>query len=209
MGMNPARLRETFAERSGERRTTASEEHGRDHEVQPVEAAGGEEVGHRDPTTFDEDLAHAPLAKGAEDVGRVEASVPQGQLDVVVAAGPGTQAPGGGPVLEHPEMLGGTALRIQDDANGVLPLAVTDRQLGVVVEQGLHPHHDGVDQGPQPMGVYEILVSADPLGLAGVHGHTPVQALGEMGDDQRLHLLDQRCVDLEQGFVVVTRLFCS
>ena len=107
---------------------------------------------------------------------------------------------GAAAVLEEPIVGAEPALAVDDDTQRMRPGTPAHRELRVVMADGAGADENGISQRAHAMGVSEIRLAGNPARGASHRGDAPVEALAEMGDDDRPagRQLDERQVELDQ-----------
>ncbi len=161
--------------------------------MQQIEAAGGEEARDRDPAALDEQPPHAARAQRFEHGAWMQRTVRVGQAHDLGLGQPlailtigATQHEGGRwDLAEHPMARLQPAVGVEHHAQRAGPRYQPHGELRVVVGHGAGSHEHRIAQRPQPMHVDEVGLAGDAIRMAGLGGDPAVQALAEMGHDQK------------------------
>ena len=170
-----------------------AEDDRRHHDVQPVEAAGGEETRHGVGAAFDQDAAQAALGERRQDRGRRDLAVGLRQgddLDVGrqrrAGAGRGHDQAADAVRGEQPGAGRQPAARVDDHPRRLRAGHPADRELRVVGERRADPDHHRIDQRAQPVQVGKAGRAVDVVGMAGGGGDPAVQRLADLADHHQV-----------------------
>jgi len=170
-----------------------AEDDRRDHDVQPVEAAGREERRHRVRAALDHDAAEAALGERRQDRGRRDRAIGRRQayaLDPARQRGPRAlrrdRQAADAVVGEHARIGVHPAARIDHGARRRWPADVPHGELRIIGQRGADPDHDHVDQRAQPMQMGESGGPVDVVGMTGLGGDAAVERLAELPDDDQI-----------------------
>ena len=188
------RLVDALDRRQREARSSRAEDDRSDHDVQPVETAGGKEARHRIGAAFDQDAAEAAVRERRDDRGRRELALVRGQRQRSrrrpgscrsrVRAGDHEPADTVG--RQHPRARRQSAIGIDDDPRRARAFDAPDGQLRIVGDRGAHPDHHRVDQRPQAMQMGETGLSVDVMRVAGGGGDAGVDRLAALPDHDQV-----------------------
>ena len=188
------RLVDTLDRRQREARPAGAEDDRRDHDMQPVETARGEEARHRVGAAFDQHPAQAALGERRKDRRRRDLPVGLGHaddLDVRTAAA--AWRPRAVTTRRRtPSSARSLALGRQPSAGidhhprRVRAGDAPHRELRIVGERRADPDHHRIDQGAQPVQMGEPRRPVDVVRMAGFGRDPAVERLADLADHDQI-----------------------
>ena len=173
----------------GEARPAVAENGRRDHDMQPVEAAGLHEARDRVRPAFDQHPAEAARGEDGENRWLARYGRPRPAGLGPLAAGRESHAfaddaSRGGPLSASSRALGGEPpLGSMTTRAGCGPCDEAHRQLRIVRERAADADDDGVDQRPQAMQMRKRRGAVDVMRMAGCGRNAPVERLADLAED--------------------------
>jgi len=170
-----------------EARKSGAQDHGRNHDMQPVEATGGEEMRHGPRAALDQHAPQPAHRQGIEDRRRVEKRPGRGQgdrLDVVrgLRPRPFERDDDAARTISGKDARAAAqgAPRIDHHAHRIWTHDTTDGELRIIGAHSAGADDDGIDDGAQAMQMIEPCRSVYVVGMAGKRGNTPVERLTDL-----------------------------
>jgi hypothetical protein len=159
--------------------------------MEGVQAARGEEAGHRHPAALDEEPPDPAGAQGGEHGARLEPALCRGkpqdlgrpQPVAVLAIGPAEEERGRVGFAEDVAIGAEPAVRVEHDPQRVRAGHEADGEAGIVGHDRAGAHEHRVGERTQPVHVDEVLGAGDEARMAGLGRNPAIEALAEMGHD--------------------------